>query len=85
MGGLGAAFIFNAYVLTDEPMEVWRLMTCALLGGAAGQLGDLFESMLKRYSNVKDSGKLFPGHGGLLDRVDGLLFAAPILWFLLVI
>ena len=49
--------------------------------GAIGQVGDLAESLLKRGSNVKDSGKLLPGHGGMLDRVDSILFCAPVLYF----
>jgi phosphatidate cytidylyltransferase len=47
----------------------------------AAQLGDLVESLIKRGSGVKDSGAILPGHGGMLDRVDAMLFAAPVLWF----
>jgi len=55
---------------------------CGLCAGAIVPLGDLFESMTKRVFGIKDSGNILPGHGGILDRVDGLLFAVPVFYIL---
>jgi phosphatidate cytidylyltransferase len=65
------------YFLTTPPTTL-LLILCVLTGFIAQQ-GDLFESLLKRIANRKDSGSIMPGHGGILDRIDGILFGAPVM------
>ena len=68
---------------TTEPWWVFLLLAVGL--NCAAQFGDLLESALKRGAGVKDSGTLLPGHGGFLDRIDALLVAAPVLWFVIAV
>jgi phosphatidate cytidylyltransferase len=65
-------------------LPLFNYRDCISLGillAVISQLGDLCESLLKRAVNVKDSGTILPGHGGILDRLDGVMFAAPVLYY----
>lgn len=74
-----AAPAFAAWLLPDWPAG--RAIVAGSLLGVVGQLGDLAESVIKRSVGVKDASGLIPGHGGVLDRVDGLLFNVPLLYY----
>jgi phosphatidate cytidylyltransferase len=63
-----------------NPPVVLPIVVLSVVVNIAAQLGDLVESLIKRGAGVKDSGAILPGHGGMLDRIDALLFAAPVLW-----
>ena len=80
IGGLAANLavgsVGKALFLPDLPWGSGILFFLAV--GVAGQMGDLFESEMKRHSNIKDSSGILPGHGGILDRIDALLFASPV-------
>lgn len=75
-GSLGASIV--CWYLMFPELSLSFLVLVGGLSGCFGQFGDFFESLLKRVAGVKDSGKIMPGHGGVLDRIDGVLFAAPL-------
>lgn len=78
-GSLLGGIIFQQVIFTELPLIHALIM--GAFGGILGQLGDLFESAMKRTAGVKDAGFIFPGHGGILDRLDSLSFIAPFVFY----
>lgn len=82
----GAVFaLISGYVLSRfiTDISLWQWLVFSEIVVIFGTLGDLSESLLKRTENVKDAGKLIPGHGGILDRFDSMILAAPVIWIYL--
>ncbi len=91
IGGIvGAALIGVLYALAinhwgNAGVSVFEFAVIGAAGGAISQVGDLAASAIKRYHNIKDYGKLIPGHGGILDRFDSVIFTAPIIYYLAIL
>lgn len=86
VGGFVGCFLV-VFFLSNKFMELnlWQAVIIALAVAVAAPIGDLIESIIKRSFDIKDSGKIFPGHGGVLDRFDSLLFTAPVVYYMLLI
>ncbi len=76
--GLAMGLLIHSRYYFHVP--VWQMVLLGLLGSVAGEIGDLAASIVKRSTGIKDFGKLFPGHGGMMDRMDSILFVAPIVY-----
>jgi phosphatidate cytidylyltransferase len=77
LGSLIVAVVFKRFIA----LPTTHLLVMAALGNVAGQVGDLLESAYKRSAGIKDSGSILPGHGGVLDRIDALILAIPVVWY----
>ncbi len=88
-GGMLASFavwlIFETHVSTGKYKDLILLLIVGFFGAIVTEIGDLVESQIKRKVGIKDMGKIFPGHGGIMDRIDGMMFCFAVIWILYVI
>ena len=94
LGGIAGAMVIYllAYNITELSAVLsmfnltwWHFLIIGAIGSAFGQMGDLFESKIKRNAGVKDSGNIFPGHGGMLDRIDAMIFISTFVYIVIFI
>ena len=78
-----AGFLYERLFLVDMAVSLWQIALVALVCAPLSVIGDLFASIIKRQHDVKDYGKIFPGHGGVMDRFDSLILTAPVLYLTL--
>ena len=84
VGGMVGMILFRIFffLCTEVPLHIGWCVLLGLVGAVLGQLGDLSFSCIKRQYGIKDYGRLLPGHGGVLDRFDSVIFAAPVIWMI---
>ena len=84
LGGMAGMILFRIafFLVTEVQLHIGWCLLLGLIGAVLGQLGDLVFSCVKRECGIKDYGRLLPGHGGVLDRFDSVIFAAPVIWLL---
>lgn len=77
-GALAGIIVYFVQGVWGLSLGFWPMALCGLVCGGVGQIGDLFASVLKRWADIKDYGRIFPGHGGVMDRLDSVLMCAPV-------
>lgn len=84
VGGMAGMVLYRIifFLCTEVPLHIGWCVLLGLVGAVLGQLGDLSFSCVKRQYGIKDYGRLLPGHGGVLDRFDSVIFAAPVIWMI---